>query len=671
MPDGVRNDQLHRLVREADLQDDPDVQKLLAVHGATSNDHFRRQIEKAIALKAADRTAQPFTGNPVSGHIRLGAAPGTGDIHVPLLALNRHMLVIGQTGAGKTTLFYNILDQLPVPFWAFDLKQDYRHLIHRRDELLVLPWEKFRFNPLQPPDGVSPWRWAQVFTDMFGHAHSLLSGSKNYLMAKIVDLYRVYGVLNNEDPEGYPSLHDLQLFVEEDSQHPASPKGQYRSRVLNRLEAMNLTAGAMFDCSTGYPLNELLERDVVFEFDGLGTDVQNMVMETLFAAVYEYRRAQGQRGTGLRHVFLLDEGKQVFSVYKERSDDAGLPEIDALTARMREFGEGLIVADQEATKLTESIKANTYVSVLMGVGDRVQFDDMAGSIGLTDRQRDIAERLDTGEAVVQIGNDEPVVAQLDDYDLRKDITDDELLQVMSPEWRQLEFQSRLSLSSFEHGEPGEPGESLEKDRGSGGTDASQIELSEEADHLFQDIVDHPFEPVTDRYERLFTSRSKGHRAKKELVEEGFVEEAEVDRGGNRMKLLEVTEDGREYLSSNGVEFQRKGRGGIVHRYWQNKIKKQAVDQGFPAVIELDDADVAADVGDHRVAVEVAMENREREADHVEDRLDAGYDTVVVACRNEIVASGIGERLADRGLLESDVRVRRVQTVKDWDFSEFR
>jgi len=50
------------------------------------------------------------------------------------------------------------------------------------------------------------------------------------------------------------------------------------------------------------------------------------------------------------------KAKQVFSIYKERQDAAGIPPIDDLTAKLREFGEGLIVGDQEASKLTNSIK---------------------------------------------------------------------------------------------------------------------------------------------------------------------------------------------------------------------------------------------------------------------------------------------------------------------------
>lgn len=181
---------------------------------------------------------------------------------------------------------------------------------------------------------------------------------------------------------------------------------------------------------------------------------------------------------------------------------------------------------------------------------------------------------------------------------------------------------------------------------------------------------NPFRPVTDRYQRLFSSRSKGHQAKTELVESRLVKEAEVDRGGSRMKLLEVTDDGREHLSSHDIDLEREGRGGIVHRYWQNRIKQLFLDAGYPAAIEENDADVAATFDDADVAVEVAMENRIREADHVEDQIDAGFDTVVIACRNEIVATIIGDRLAEGGLLKDYVRVRRVQTVDEWDCSEF-
>jgi len=70
----------------------------------------------------------------------------------------------GGSGAGKITLLYNVVDQVSVPFWAFDLKHDYLHLVREQDDLLVLPWTESWFNPLRPPEGVAPLRWARVCT---------------------------------------------------------------------------------------------------------------------------------------------------------------------------------------------------------------------------------------------------------------------------------------------------------------------------------------------------------------------------------------------------------------------------------------------------------------------------------------------------------------------------
>jgi len=59
------------------------------------------------------------------------------------------------------------------------------------------------------------------------------------------------------------------------------------------------------------------------------------------------------------------------------------------------------VADQEATKLTESIMANTATKILLPTGSHTQFKRVADSIGLNAEQREWAQQhLDTGRALV-------------------------------------------------------------------------------------------------------------------------------------------------------------------------------------------------------------------------------------------------------------------------------
>jgi hypothetical protein len=640
---------------------------LVAAAIGANNAHLRSRIKQRLAAIAAQNHVQPFDSRLFPAlrereRIRLGTTITGGDYGLEEDDLGQHLLTVGQSGAGKTTLFYNLMEQITVPFWAFDLKQDYRHLVQQDGlDLLVLPWQELRFNPLQPPEGVPPRRWAQVFSEVFCHATALLSGSKNYLMKQLIELYQAYDLLD-EVSEPYPSLHELEQLIGSDGINYMRKAANYQDTVLNRLEAMTLTAGTVFDCSQGYPLPELLERDVVFEFDGLATDVQNFLMEILFAAVYEYRLAHHQRGGRLRHVFFLDEGKRVFSVYKERQDAAGIPPVDELTAKMREFGEGLVVADQEASKLTDSIMANTYTKVLLATGDAKQFEAMTGSMTLSDRQQEIAEQLGIGEAVVQAGNRDPMLVRLADYSLDKTVDDEELYQHQQKAWEDLSWTPRQVVPAFEAMVGGDA--ALESETADAAEEPPGLDLSEDADRLLEMIVEHPFEKLTDRYDR-FSSAYKGNKAKKELVENDVVVEKTVATGNGNRKLFDLTEQGREYAETVlEIDTEQAGRGGVVHRYWQHVIRDRFEEAGWTAKLETFDADVYVNMDGVELVIEVAMGNNEREADHVAQHLDTGYDVIWLVCKNEAVRDGLCERLEERDLLDDCVAFRLLREVRE-------
>ena len=656
---------LFRLVEHADLEDDPNVQQLLAVATVVDDIALKRQIEQVLAAKAVERQRQPFDNrvprlSPLTDQLSLGTTITGSRYDLEQGTLTQHLLAVGQSGSGKTTLFYNLMDQLSVPFWAFDLKQDYRHLLHEKD-LLILPWQELRFNPLQPPQGVPPQRWAQIVAEIFGHATALLSGSKNFLMSQLIDLYRDYDVFK-QDAGPYPSLHDLQTAMNAEKINYVRKQANYRDTVVNRLKAMTRTAGPVFACSTGFSLEELLQRNVVFEFDGLSRDLQNFLMEILFAAVYEYRVAQNQRGGNLRHVFFLDEGKQVFSVYKERQDAAGLPAVDELTAKMREFGEGLVVADQEATKLTDSIKANTATKLLLAVGDAKQFDEIAASMQLSERQRDVAQTLGTGDAIVQAGHRNPCPVRLDNYELEKTISDAVLQKRQQEEWAALSWSKRVPRSEV----VGEATPSEADSDEASETDAHTVEitLSTAATQLLNDFIEHPFRKLTDRYDQ-FSSTYKGDQAKQELIDAGVVEEVPVTTGRGTRTLFELTETGREYVESSlKVDTKQRGRGGIEHRYWQHRIKKAFEEAGWPAKRELFDADVYVNMHDMELVVEIAMGVNDREIEHVDQHLVKGFDAIWVVCRTDEVRTGLKERLKEDGLLDERVNLRLTQEIGD-------
>jgi len=646
------------LAKQSDILDDETVQKLVVAAELSGNESIQSSASKAVLGKSIQHWRYPFNKVSAYGDIYLGETFDNRFYHISQEDLTKHLLTVGQSGSGKTTLFYSLMEEVEKPFWAFDLKQDYRHLVQDLD-LLVLPWTKLEFNPLKPPEDVPPRRWAQVFSEIFGHATSLLSGSKNYLMKKIIELYTLYNLFDKVS-EPYPSLHELELLIKKEKVNFVRKASDYRDTLLNRLEAMNLVAGTVFDCNTGYPVDELLKENVVFEFDGLSRDVQNFLMEILFAYVFEYRMAQNHRNQGLNHLFFLDEGKRVFSVYKERQDAAGIPEIDELTAKMREFGEGLVVADQEASKLTDSIKANTHTKLLLPTADRKQFQAVTEAMNLSERQAEFAQRLETGEAVVQIGGRDPVPVKLQNHELEKSVTDRELEKQQAEEWSNLSSERRKTTKRFD--DRIAPGRSEEVPETRIPDDPTEIQVSELGDRLLKDVVGNPFKPLTERYER-FSSTYRGNKAKNELVDQGVVIERNVKTGDGKRKLLQLTEKGREYAETLDLEVKHRGRGGVIHRYWQHQIKGAFEDQGWHAFLEKFAADVYVNMGDTELVVEVAMGDNPREIEHVEKHLERGF-IVWIACRNKEIRKGLEQRMDEEGFDTDSMVFRLLRQFSD-------
>ena len=137
----------------------------------------------------------------IDGQIRLGVVRATNSpFGLNLAEFGEHTLITGRAGAGKTSLIYIILLHLikyGVPFWAFDFKQDYRHLT-RLAGVLVFDWKTFLFNPLRPPSGVDPRLWMQSFTNVFCQVYWLLSGSKGIILQHVDQLYRDYDLAQQQ-----------------------------------------------------------------------------------------------------------------------------------------------------------------------------------------------------------------------------------------------------------------------------------------------------------------------------------------------------------------------------------------------------------------------------------------------------------------------------------------
>lgn len=203
-----------------------------ALDAETHTDLVELYEQKAAQVVTKD-VFYPY--EELDGAFRIGMDPDGRPIGLTREQLNEHLLLVGMTGSGKTTFFYNMMDRCvaaELPFMVFDFKNDYRHLADQQD-LLVINWRDFKFNPLQPPPDVQPGKWGEILADTFAHATDLLIGSESYYLEQLRTIYQLYDA--DRATDDWPSLFELRNLVAADEITKASPKFRYKERVASRL----------------------------------------------------------------------------------------------------------------------------------------------------------------------------------------------------------------------------------------------------------------------------------------------------------------------------------------------------------------------------------------------------------------------------------------------------
>ena len=318
---------LLEIIRATGSQNDPGIKNCLKVIRAFSHkpeivERQMRIIQKRLEPRIIKRqmNTNPFhnlpTSEAISGQIRIGTIIGKHNLNfgLSLGQLNQNLLIVGRAGAGKTTLVLSIVKQLieaNISCWMIDFKQDYRRLLHFYPDIIVIRWQDFKFNPLKSPEHVDPLNWLQIFFDVFTQALDVTLGSKFILIDYIDQLYKEYDVYDGG--KYFPTMLDLHALLKErvrDKNTSVSDRNKIFT-CLNKTTALIKRLGNVFDCSSGFPLEELLNKNVVFELNGLSVELQAWLVNMLLCWVFNYRIASGKRGK-LRNMIIFDEAKLVF-----------------------------------------------------------------------------------------------------------------------------------------------------------------------------------------------------------------------------------------------------------------------------------------------------------------------------------------------------------------------
>jgi hypothetical protein len=359
-----------------------------------------------------------------------------GSFRVPLATLNRHALVTGATGAGKSQTVRHLLEQLTgagIGWLAIEpVKSEYGAMASRLGEnsqvTLINPADPqsvpLSVNPLAPEPGYP----VQAHIDMV-RALFLAAFDAHEPFPQIMSqaLQRAYeecgwdpqtgaGRPESAVPPTVPTLARLQaaaLAVIEDVGYGPELQADVRGFVEVRLRSLRTgSAGRFFEGGHPADIGELLGRNVVLALEDVANDEDKaFLIGTLLIRIVEHLRlrARTDPGAGLRHVIVLEEAHRLLRAGREGASGHAVELFAGLLAEIRAYGEGIVIAEQIPAKLVPDVVKNTALKVMHRLPAADDRQLVGAAMNLDENQsRQVVSMLPGEAAVFADGMDRPL-----------------------------------------------------------------------------------------------------------------------------------------------------------------------------------------------------------------------------------------------------------------------
>jgi hypothetical protein len=301
-------------------------------------------------------------------------------ITIPLTSLTKHALFVGATGSGKTNSVLHFVRQLwvrhRIPFLVIEPvnsdRDDYRWLLNQPgfDDMVIFTvaderCAPFRLNPFAVPPGVLIRTHIANLLACFDAAFGLWDPLPYIYQQALNTTYDHKGFRLTDpaptDGADWPVLQDFITAMKEVTRslgYAGEAKSNIQAASILRAESLATGAGAETLASPySFPIAELLNRPLVMA-----------LLLTALTAHYKHNRASSD----LAHVTVIEEAHRLLAnppahtaAAKESNAQARAAEAFANTlAENRKYGEGLIIVDQDPSKLIPDSYKNTNLKIM-------------------------------------------------------------------------------------------------------------------------------------------------------------------------------------------------------------------------------------------------------------------------------------------------------------------
>ncbi|OHE10074.1 MAG: hypothetical protein A2513_08225 [Sulfurimonas sp. RIFOXYD12_FULL_33_39] len=359
--------------------------------------------------------------------------------------LNSHLFVSGITGGGKSNTIKGILEKLQdknhlenkIPFLVIEpAKSEYKHLLKKIPNLQIFrPGAKgdiFRFNPFvfehsRENHSVTLTKHVDMLKTTFNSAFPMYGPMPYILEEAIHNIYKHKGwSFETEDHPFFtdsseadydrksllfPNMEDLKeevIRVVDNAGYYQDLQNNIKAALKTRINNLTLgVKGKIFNSRHTFDSKLLFETPTIIELSNIVDDEEKaFLMGLILNKLYAYKEEKGS-SKELNHITVIEEAHRLLpNISLDKSGEEASSRAKAIEtftnilAEIRAYGEGIIIADQIASKLNRDVIKNTNIKIIHRTMDYEDREIVGKAINLTDEQiLDIAE-LKAGEAII-------------------------------------------------------------------------------------------------------------------------------------------------------------------------------------------------------------------------------------------------------------------------------
>lgn len=363
--------------------------------------------------------------------------------------LNRHGLVIGLTGGGKTNTVKSLvhsIHQENLPFMIIEpAKKEYYELYRMGFKNLQVysvgsnTENSLKINPFEFMEGISLQAHIDAVFSAFKASFIMYTPMPYVLEIAIYEIYKDYGWdvetgTNKYNKRIFPTIEDLYYKIRSvivSMGYDDKMKNDLIGSMQARINSLRVgSKGAALNVARSMPIPELLKGEVIIELDDVGDEeAKAFLISLILMQLNECRKSDiisrqlndknANLQLAVQHIVIIEEAhrllKNIPSGSGENADPRGaaVEYFCNMLAEIRSKGQGFIVVDQIPSKLAPDLIKNTNLKIIHRTVDSEDRQLVGGAMHMTENQTEYLSCLGQGEAAVYSeGDNRPKLVKL-------------------------------------------------------------------------------------------------------------------------------------------------------------------------------------------------------------------------------------------------------------------